>query len=128
MDFYGENFSYIHLKFGDARKMFFFTEELRAKHPNFCKEYEKYWDYDPTCRFNSPLEIAQYVDLFNIPVKFYFNFTDREPEDMAEVYSYFIREYIGITKNEDGSYRSGFKGLDDEEPSGSDYKVIKVRS
>lgn len=126
MDYYGEDLDYIHLKFGDMRKMYNFTEDLRSKHPNFCAEYRKYWTNDPTCRFKSPLEIAQYIDMFDIPVHLYFNYTDTPVEDMTEVYEYFIREYSGITTNPDGSLRSSMeKGLDGEEYNRKNYKVFR---
>jgi len=125
--FYGDKFSYIHLKFGDMRKMYFFTDEFRAKHPNFCKEYEKYWNHDETCRFKTPLEIAQYIDMYDIPVQLYFNFTDTPVNNMAEVYAYFIREYAGISYDEDGHLRSDYQhGLDGEEEQNKAYTVQKV--
>lgn len=126
-DFYGDEIDYIHLKFGDMRKAYNFTDEFRTKYPNFCEEYEKYWRNDATCRFKSPLEIAQYVDMFNVPVKFYYNFTDTPSENMADVYEYFIREYGGISNEVDGSWRKDWEnGLDGEEKSGEWYKVINI--
>lgn len=127
MDFYGQDLDYIHLKFGDARKCYNFTEKFRQKHPNFCAEYEKYWECDKSCRFRSPLQIAQYVDMYNIPVKFYYNYTDTPSKSMADVYEYFIREYSGISYETDGSFRSDWKhGLDGEEIIGKSYKVVAV--
>ena len=126
-DYYGRDFSYIHLKFGDMRKMYFFTKEFQEEHPNFCKEYQKYWNNDPTCRFKSPLEIAQYVDMFNIPVEFYYNYTDTPSKDITDVYDYFLREYSGIPYEADGSQRADWqKGIDGEEPEEKHYQVIKV--
>ncbi len=123
-DFYGTNADYIHLKFGDMRKCYNFTEAFEAKHPNFCAEYRKYWNDSETCRFNSPLEIAQYVDMHDIPVKFYFNYTDTPVKNITEVYEYFIREYNGIDKNADGSHRRDYNhGLDGEDVVNKSYKV-----
>lgn len=127
MNFYGTDVSYIHLKFGDARKAYNFTDKLRAKYPKFCEEYELYWNGDKKCRFKSPLQIAQYVDLYDIPVKFYYNFTDTPSKSIRDVYEYFIREYAGITYEHDGSFRKDYdKSLDGQEPiNGKVYKIIQ---
>jgi len=109
--------------------MYNFTTEFRAKYPNFCKEYEKYWTNDDTGRLKTPLEIAQYVDMFEVPVRFYFNMTDTPVKDITDVYSYLIREYTGGTcYNEDGSWRSDAynMGLDGENAVGKEYRVTKV--
>lgn len=127
IDYYGTDADYIHLKWGDMRKAFNFTEEFKNKHPNFYKEYRKYWNDDPTCKFHTPLQIAQYVDMFNIPVRFYFNFTDTPVHNMTEMYEYFIREYTGDTKLDDeGKYRENYNdGMDGEKQVRNYYKVIK---
>ena len=44
IDYYGTKDSYIHLKFGDIRKMYNFTKELEKKYPDFTREYAKYWN------------------------------------------------------------------------------------
>lgn len=127
-DYYGQDFSYIHLKFGDMQKMYFFTDEFRAKHPNFCAEYELYWEGDAKCRFKHPLQIAQYVDMFEIPVEFYYNFTDTPSKSIEDVYAYFIREYAGITREHDGKMREDYQlGLDGEKAHGKDYAVTRVK-
>lgn len=127
-DYYGEDKDYIHLKFGEARKCYNFTDKLRNKYPEFCKEYELYWVGNKNCRFKAPLEIAQYVDMFDIPVTFYFNFTDTVAKNIGEVYSYFIREYGGISTEPDGTYRKDWqKSLDGQEPNPKRYEVKEVK-
>jgi len=42
IDYYGTKDNYIHLKFGDARKMYNFTPEFIKEYPLFAKEYSKY--------------------------------------------------------------------------------------
>lgn len=128
INYYGDNDDYIHLKFGRMQKMYCFTEKFREKHPNFVKEYELFFWNDEKSRFKTALEVAQYVDMYNIPVNFYFNFTDTPAKNIAEVYSYLIREYAGINYNSDGSWREDYrKGLDGEEEVERSYKVSAVR-
>lgn len=125
-NFYGTDLDYIHIKFGNMRKAYNFTNEFREKYPNFCAEYELYWEGDEKCRFKSPLQIAQYVDMYNIPVKFYYNFTDTPSNDITDVYEYIIREYGGITYEANGSFREDYKhGLDGEVAVNKFYKVMK---
>lgn len=101
IDFYGEKSSYIHLKFGDMRKMYNFTPHFTKKHPKFCEEYLKYWNNDKTGKFENPLQIVNYVDYYNIPVRFYFNYTDTPAKNNKEVQDYLIRETM---PKEYGSY------------------------
>lgn len=91
-DYYGQDFSVIHLKFGDARKMYFFTKEFATEHPTFCAEYKKYWNRDPKGQFENPMQIVNYVEQWGIPVEFYFNYTDTPAESLREVKEYFMRE------------------------------------
>lgn len=124
IDFYGNDADYIHLKFGRAQKQFNFTKEFREKHGEFAKEYEKFfWGYKS--RFANSLEVIQYVDMYNIPVHFYFNYTDTPAKNIEEVYAYLLREYSGINYNEDGSFRNDYrKGLDGEEEVSKSYMVV----
>lgn len=94
IDYYGDDANYIHLKFGNMRKMYNFTEEFIEKHPNFCAEYAKYWEGDETCKFEYPLQIINYVDHYNIPVNFYFNYTDTPAKNNEEVKQYLVRESV----------------------------------
>lgn len=90
IDYYGTKDNYIHAKFGRLQKRYNFTPEFMDKYPNFCAEYEKYWN-DEGGVFQLPVQIVQYVDCYNIPVHFYFNFTD-EPATIEDMYKYFAKE------------------------------------
>lgn len=128
IDYYGTDADYIHLKFGEMQKMYNFTEKFVKKYPNFCAEYKKYWAGDETCRFKNPLQIAQYIDRYDIPVRLYFNYTDTPVKNMAEVYEYLIREYTGKTSyNLDGTFRQDWdNGLDGETNNQKEYRVTEV--
>lgn len=127
IDYYGTKDDYIHLKFGRMQKMYNFTDKFRKEYPNFCAEYDKHWCGDETCRFKSPLEIAQYVDMFNIPVHFYYNYTDTPSKSMEDVYEYLISEYSGIAYEVDGTFRKDYqKSLDGQDPISKEYKVMEV--
>lgn len=124
-DFYGEDLDYIHIKFGQMRKCYNFTNKFMEQYPNFVAEYEKYWEGDDSCKFNTPMDIAVYVDTFNVPVRFYFNYTDTPVKDITEVYKYFIDE-SGVyewSRNDKGEFVC--HGLDGEKPVDKDYLVIK---
>jgi hypothetical protein len=41
-DFYGEGFSYIHTKFGDIRKQYFFTDDFIKENKEFVELYKSY--------------------------------------------------------------------------------------
>jgi hypothetical protein len=113
INYYGEDADYIHLKFGDARKMYHFTDAFRAKHPNFCAEYDKYWENDNTSKFRDALEIVSYVEHWGVPVRFYFNYTDTPAKDIKEVKEYLLREHV---PHDFGTYSSGkYTGWDGEE-------------
>ncbi|MDD4290604.1 MAG: hypothetical protein PHH83_05055 [Patescibacteria group bacterium] len=101
IDYYGDKDNYIHLKFGDARKMFNFTENFRKVYPLFTKEYEKYWNYDKKCQFKNPFQIVKYVFDNGIPVNFYYNFTDRPAKGEKEIMDYLVGEnsFIGELEN-----------------------------
>lgn len=127
INYYGTDADYIHLKFGRMQKMYNFTNEFREKYPNFCAEYELFWNHDKKCRFHNPLEIAQYVDMFEVPVHFYYNYTDTPSKSMTDVYEYIIREYSGISNEVDGSFRKDYnKSLDGQESVNKEYKVTEV--
>jgi hypothetical protein len=76
IDYYGEADNYIHLKWGDVRKMYNFTDDFMAEYAVFSKEYRKYWDSDNTCVFKNSYMIIKYIKDYNIPVHLYFNMTD----------------------------------------------------
>jgi hypothetical protein len=100
IDYYGTDDNYIHLKFGDARKMYNFTSNFREQYPIFTKEYIKYWNDDKTCQFKNPFQIVGYAYREGIPVHFYYNFTDTPAKNEEEIMEYLARElsYIGDLK------------------------------
>ena len=90
IDYYGYTDNYIHAKFSDLRKQYNFTDEFIAKYPRFCDEYGKCWRGEYSV-FQQPQQIVDYVKQNNIPVHFYFNYTD-EPASISDMYAYFGRE------------------------------------
>jgi len=98
IDYYGNKADYIHLKFGDARKMYNFTAEFIEKYPLFAEEYAKYWSGDTMTQFKNPFQIVRYVFKNKIPVHFYYNFMDIPAENEAEIMDYLVREkaYINL--------------------------------
>ena len=90
IDYYGDKDNYIHLKFGDARKMYFFTNEFQKEYPLFAKGYEKYWNNDSSSQFKNPFQVVHYAYKNKIPVHFYYNFTDTPAKSEKE-----ILEYLG---------------------------------
>lgn len=93
IDYYGKNASYIHLKFGDARKMFFFTKEFRKKYKRFCESYECYYFEEPNKNkddeFLSGFDVVETARALKIPVEiFYYNFTDTPAKNYDEIFDY----------------------------------------
>ena len=95
IDYYGDKDNYIHLKWGDVKKAHNFTEEFRKDHPDFVREYASYLNEEG--KFKNPFQIVSYVFEKNIPVHFYFNFTDEPATCRDEIINYLVREqsYIG---------------------------------
>lgn len=91
IDYYGEEDNYIHLKFGDARKMYHFTTDFIEKYPDFAREYQNYWEGKKGA-FKSPFQVVAYVFDNNIPVHFYYNFTDTPAKDRQEIMDYLVTE------------------------------------
>lgn len=85
IDYYGTEDNYIHLKFGDARKCYHFTEEFEREYPEFADEYKRYWNYEENCIFDNVTDIVNYVFHKKIPVHFYFNYTDTPAESKEEI-------------------------------------------
>ncbi len=96
IDYYGTEDNYIHLKFGDARKMYHFTPDFIEKYPVFSREYQNYWTGIKSA-FKNPFQIVAYVYRENIPVHFYYNFTDTPAKSETEIMDYLLSEnsYIG---------------------------------
>lgn len=90
IDYYGSKDNYIHAKFGDLRKMYNFTDSFKKKYPKFSEEYGKYWLGEYSV-FQQPQQIVKYVQKYEIPVHFYFNYTD-EPASIQDMYDYFDNE------------------------------------
>jgi hypothetical protein len=91
IDYYGKNDNYIHLKFGDVRKMYNFTSEFIKKYPSFTKEYASYFSHEKSA-FQNPFQIVSYVYKKRIPVNFYYNFTDTPAKGMEDILNYLLRE------------------------------------
>ena len=99
IDYYGEEDNYIHLKFGDCRKMYFFTNDFIKQYPDFAREYTKYFEAGEikTSKFKNPFQVVSYVFDKEIPVSFYYNFSDEPAGDKDSILSYLVNEqsYIG---------------------------------
>ena len=91
IDYYGDADNYIHLKFGDARKMYNFTKQFTKKYPDFVKAYELYWNGE-SGPFKNALQIVCFVFNNKIPVHFYYNYTDKPAKTRAHITKYFLRE------------------------------------
>lgn len=99
IDYYGKDANYIHLKFGDARKMYHFTDEFKKEYPVFAERYKDYWDNGASKQqsslgkgFNSPFEVVAYAFKKNIPVHWYYNYTDTPVSDYDEIIKYLVDE------------------------------------
>lgn len=100
IDFYGDKDNYIHLKFGDVRKMYYFTPDFVKKYPTFTSEYEKYFDGHKDAKFKNPFQIVAYVYKNEIPVHFYYNFTETPAKGFDEIMEYLAREHSFISNIE----------------------------
>lgn len=98
IDYYGNEADYIHLKFGDARKNYFFTTSFLEKYPLFAREYAKYFNYSKEAQFKNPFQIVAYVYKNKIPVHFYYNFTDTPAKNEKEIMAYLTREQSFISE------------------------------
>ncbi len=91
IDYYGSSDNYIHLKWGDCVKAYYFTTAFRAKYPEFTQAYEGYWEGKRGV-FKNALQVITYVYNNKLPVHLYFNFTDTPVKNRAEAVEYFVRE------------------------------------
>lgn len=118
LDAYGDTQNVIHLKFGDMRKHYHLTDQFADEHPNFAREYDRYFNHDERSLFMDPLQILNYIDTFKLPIHLYSNFVDQEFADVQAARDYLAVEYQG--KNGDKLYRASFDdgyqvlGLDNE--------------
>lgn len=96
IDYYGKDANYIHLKFGDARKCYNFTDEFRKEFPEFTERYTDYWNNGASKEhnkgFKSPFEVVAYAFKKNIPVNWYYNYTDTPVSDYDEIIKYLVDE------------------------------------
>lgn len=83
IDYYGTKYNYIHLKFGNAWKMYNFTENFKKNNTYFVEQYVKYWNQDTSGIFSSASDVIEYIRDNNVPVHLYFNYTD-EPATIEE--------------------------------------------
>jgi hypothetical protein len=99
IDYYGTEDNYIHLKFGDTRKMYNFTNEFIKAYPDFAREYSTYFEGEKG-KFKNPFQIVNYVFNNSLPVHFYFNFTDTPAKSETEIIDYLVKEqgFIGDLK------------------------------
>ena len=114
IDAYGETENVIHFKFGDCRKAYNFTKDFQDKHPNFVKEYSNYF-MNQESLFSDPLAIVNYIEMFDLPVRLYSNYTDQEFADPQAVKEWLANEYQGQNSNKLFQYtENGYVGLDKE--------------
>lgn len=92
IDYYGDKDNYIHLKFGNAWKMYNFTKEFEAEYPEFAREYKSYFHQEKEGKFISAFAVVEYVYKNKIPVHFYFNFTDTPAKSKKEIMDYLVSE------------------------------------
>jgi hypothetical protein len=92
IDYYGNEADYIHLKFGDCRKNYNFTKEFIKEHELFAREYAKYFDDKTKSQFKNPFQIVHYAYKNEIPVHFYYNFTDTPATSEEEIMEYLVGE------------------------------------
>ena|SRR3990167_7996450 len=100
IDFYGDKDNYIHLKFGDVRKHYYFTPEFVKEFPDFEREFSNYYKMEES-KFKSPFAVVAYVYKNKIPVSFYYNFSDTPAKSQKEIMEYLVNEnsYVGdLTK------------------------------
>lgn len=116
IDAYGDTENVIHLKFGEARKGYNFTDEFTKQHPKFVREYTHYFNGEKSL-FRDPLSILNYIETFNLPVKLYSNYVDQEFENVAAAKEWVVNEYQGTGSERQKLYRyqdGGYVGLDNE--------------
>ena|SRR5690606_27432006 len=94
IDAYGDTDNVIHFKFGDARKGYHFTDEFVEKYPLFVAEYTAYFMGEKSV-FNDVLELVNYIERHNIPVRLYSNYVDKEFADIAACKEWILNEHVG---------------------------------
>ncbi len=99
INYYGTEDNYIHLKFGDARKCYNFTEQFKKDYPEFTARYVDYFDNGASKLnsslkkgFRSPYELVAYAFKKEIPVHFYYNYTDEPAKGYDDIIKYLVDE------------------------------------
>lgn len=96
IDYYGDKDNYIHLKFGNCVKMYNFTEDFIKNYPEFVERYVDYYNNGASNTygkgFNSAFEVVAYTHKKEIPVHFYFNYSDEPAESYTEIINYLVDE------------------------------------
>lgn len=91
INYYGEEDNYIHLKWGDVRKMYNFTKEFIEKYPSFAREYQNYFSEEKSI-FKAPFAVVEYIYKNKLPVHFYYNYTDTPAKNKREIMEYLVAE------------------------------------
>jgi len=106
INYYGETDNYIHLKFGDCVKAYNFTKDFIEKYPEFATRYQHYFEHGANKHasfdkkgFASAFEVVAYAFKKEIPVHFYYNFTDEPAKDYDEIIAYLVNENTYIPTN-----------------------------
>jgi hypothetical protein len=103
IDYYGHTDNYIHLKFGDCVKAYNFTKKFIKEHSDFAEKYKRYFENGARAGlngFNSPFAVVAHAFKRNIPVHFYYNFTDKPATDYNEIIAYLVKENTYVPDTE----------------------------
>jgi len=99
-NWYGDNESYIHLKWGNMRKWTNFTREFKKAYPKFVRRYNKYADKATEDNYREKIfELLCMIENQNIKVGLYDNYTDTPYRDTAEVWRYFMGYWLSQDKH-----------------------------
>jgi len=94
IDFYGDNNSYIHLKFGHIRKMFYFTPEFEKANKRFANGFKKFFWGEEQKLFKEDIDVVRYIKKYNIDIPLYQNYHDLEFVNVDEAIKY-LENYKG---------------------------------
>lgn len=92
IDYYGDKDNYIHLKFGDCRENYNFTNEFITEYPLFIEHYTKYFSYNDKSQFKNAFQVITYIYNEKIPVDLYYNFTNTPVQNEEEVMQYLLKK------------------------------------
>lgn len=71
--------------------MYNFTPTFIKRYPDFSREYERYWNKQDS-NFKNPFQIVAWAYDNDIPVHFYYNFTDKPVNSKEEALNYLMDE------------------------------------